>query len=104
MDGASRLHFLWQFVVPLSQPAIVAFAIYAFVGAWNQYLWPLIVTQSTTMQTAQIGIGIFRSQNESSSWGVIMAATSILVAPTLLLFVTVQRQFVRGITMSGLKG
>jgi len=104
MDGASRLRFLWQFVVPLSLPAIVAFAIYAFVGAWNQYLWPLIVTQSTTMQTAQIGIGIFRSQNESSSWGVIMAATSILVAPTLLLFVTVQRQFVRGITMSGLKG
>ena len=104
MDGASRWRFLWQFVVPLSQPAIVAFAIYAFVGAWNQYLWPLVVTQSTSMQTAQIGIGIFRSQNESTSWGVIMAATTILVAPTLLLFVTVQRQFVRGITMSGLKG
>ncbi len=104
MDGASRVRFLFQFVVPLSKPAITAFAIYAFVGAWNQYLWPLIVTQSTDMQTAQIGIGMFRSQNESSSWGVIMAATAILVAPTIILFIATQKQFVRGITMSGLKG
>ncbi len=104
MDGASRLRFLFQFVVPLSMPAIVAFAIYAFVSAWNQYLWPLVVTQSTEMQTAQIGIGMFRSQNESTSWGVIMAATAVLIAPTILLFVATQKQFVRGITMSGLKG
>jgi len=104
MDGASRLRFLFQFVVPLSMPAILAFAIYAFVSAWNQYLWPLVVTQTTDMQTAQIGIGMFRSQNESTSWGVIMAATAMLIAPTILLFVATQKQFVRGITMSGLKG
>lgn len=104
MDGASRLRFLFQFVVPLSMPAILAFSIYAFVGAWNQYLWPLVVTQSTEMQTVQIGIGMFRSQNESTSWGVIMAATTLLIAPTILLFVATQKQFVRGITMSGLKG
>lgn len=104
MDGASRLRFLFQFVVPLSLPAIFAFGIYAFVSAWNQYLWPLVVTQSTEMQTAQIGIGMFRSQNESTSWGVIMAATAMLIAPTLVLFVATQKQFVRGITMSGLKG
>lgn len=104
MDGASRLRFLFQFVVPLSLPAIFAFGIYAFVSAWNQYLWPLVVTQSTEMQTAQIGIGMFRSQNESTSWGIIMAATAVLIAPTILLFVATQKQFVRGITMSGLKG
>jgi sn-glycerol 3-phosphate transport system permease protein len=104
MDGASRLRFLFQFVVPLSAPAIAAFAIYAFVSAWNQYLWPLVVTSSTEMQTAQIGLGMFRSQNESTSWGVIMAATATLIAPTLVLFVATQKQFVRGITMSGLKG
>ncbi len=104
LDGASRLRFLFQIMVPLSLPAIVAFGIYAFVSAWNQYLWPLVLTQSTEMQTAQIGIGIFRSQNESTSWGVIMAATVMLVAPTIALFVATQKQFVRGITMSGLKG
>lgn len=104
LDGASRLRFLFQIMVPLSMPAITAFAVYAFIGAWNQYLWPLVVVQSTDMQTAQIGLGMFRSQNESMSWGVIMAATSMLIAPTLVLFAFAQKQFVRGLTMSGLKG
>jgi sn-glycerol 3-phosphate transport system permease protein len=104
LDGASRLRFLFQIAVPLSMPAITAFAVYAFINAWNQYLWPLVVTQSTNMQTAQIGLGMFRSQNESLSWGVIMAATTLLVSPTLLLFLAAQKQFVRGLTMSGLKG
>lgn len=103
LDGASRLRFLFQFVLPLSMPAVTAFSVYAFVNAWNQYLWPLIVTQSTRMQTVQIGIGMFRSQNESVSWGVIMAATLILISPTIVLFLTTQKQFVRGMTMGGLK-
>lgn len=104
LDGASRLRFLFQVLVPLSMPAIVAFGIYAFVAAWNQYLWPLVATQSTQMQTVQIGIGMIRSQNESASWGVIMAATAVLIAPSIGLFVATQKQFVKGITMSGLKG
>lgn len=104
LDGGGRLRFLWQFMVPLSMPAIIAFAIYSFVAAWNQYLWPLVVTQSTEMQTVQIGIGMFRAQQESASWGVIMAATALLISPTVLLFIATQKQFVRGITMSGSKG
>jgi sn-glycerol 3-phosphate transport system permease protein len=103
LDGASRLRFLFQFAVPLSMPAVAAFSVYAFVNAWNQYLWPLIVTQSTDMQTVQIGIGMFRSQNEAVSWGVIMAATLMLISPTLLLFIATQKQFVRGMTMGGMK-
>lgn len=104
IDGASRLRFLLQFAVPLSAPAIAAFAVYAFVSAWNQYLWPLVVTQSTGMQTAQIAIGIFRSQNESTSWGVVMAATVMMVTPVLAIFIATQKQFVRGMTLGGLKG
>ena len=104
VDGGSRFRFLWQFVVPLSMPAIVAFGVYAFVATWNQYLWPLVVTQTTEMRTVQIALGMFRSENEASSWGVIMAATAILVAPSILLFVATQKQFVRGIMMSGIKG
>ncbi len=104
LDGASRLRFLFQIAVPLSAPAVTALAVYAFVNAWNMYLWPLVITQSTSMQTAQIGLGMFRSQNESMNWGVIMAATAMLISPTILLFVAAQRQFVRGLTTSGLKG
>jgi len=104
VDGGSSFRFLLQFVIPLSLPAILAFGIYSFVSAWNQYLWPLVVTESTQMQTAQIGIGMIRSQNESTSWGVIMAATTLLIAPTLVLFMATQKQFVRGISVAGLKG
>lgn len=104
MDGASPLRFLLQIMIPLSMPAVVSFAVYSFVTAWNQYLWPLIVTQSVDMRTAQIAIGMFRTQNESTSWGMVMAATSILITPSILLFVATQRHFVRGVTMSGLKG
>lgn len=104
MDGASKLGFLWRFAVPLSAPAIAAFSAYAFVSAWNQYLWPLVATQSTAMQTAQIGIGIFRSQNESMSWGVVMAATVMMISPTILVFAATQKRFVAGISASGIKG
>lgn len=103
LDGASRLRFLFQFVVPFSMPAISAFAVYSFVSAWNQYLWPLIVTQTTNMQTVQIGISMFRSQNESVSWGVVMAGTLMLISPMIFIFVATQKQFVKGMTMGGLK-
>jgi len=103
LDGASRMRFLFQFVVPFSMPAISAFSVYAFVNAWNQYLWPLIVTQTTDMQTVQIGISMFRAQNEAVSWGVVMAATLMLISPMLFIFVATQKQFVKGMTMGGLK-
>jgi len=104
VDGAGRIRFLVQILIPLSMPAVASFAVYSFVSAWNQYLWPLIVTQSVDMRTAQIAIGMFRTQNESTSWGMVMAATSILITPSILLFIATQRHFVRGVTMSGIKG
>lgn len=104
VDGAGRIRFLIQILIPLSMPAVASFAVYSFVTAWNQYLWPLIVTQTVDMRTAQIAIGMFRSQNETTSWGMVMAATSILITPSILLFIATQKHFVRGVTMSGLKG
>lgn len=104
VDGGSKLRFLWQFLVPLSAPAVLAFAVYAFITTWNQYLWPLVATQSTEMRTAQVGLGMFRTENEASSWGVIMAATSVLVLPSIVIFALTQKQFVRGLTTAGIKG
>jgi sn-glycerol 3-phosphate transport system permease protein len=104
VDGASRMRFLFQVLVPVSMPAIVAFGVFAFVSAWNQYLWPLVITQSTAMRTVQVGVGMFRSEQEATSWGMVMAATSILVLPSIALFVATQKHFVRGLTMSGVKG
>jgi len=104
VDGAGRVRFLVQILIPFSMPAVASFAVYSFVSAWNQYLWPLIVTQSVDMRTAQIAIGMFRAQNETTSWGMVMAATSILITPSILIFIATKRHFVRGVTMSGLKG
>ncbi len=105
IDGASNWRYLWQILVPLSKGAIGALAIFAFLGAWNQYIWPLIITDQTDMRTIQIGIRYFMENQESGAdWGGIMAGSMIAMAPTLLAFLIAQKQLVKGIAMTGLKG
>ncbi|MEM7802371.1 MAG: carbohydrate ABC transporter permease [Chloroflexota bacterium] len=105
IDGASNFRFLWQIVVPLSRGAISAFGIFAFLGAWSQYLWPLIITNDQSMRTVQIGIRFFLfDQERGADWGALMAGAVIVMLPTLLIFLIAQRQLVKGIAMTGLKG
>ena len=105
MDGASNWRYLWQVVVPLSMGSIGAFAIFAFLSAYNQYLWPLIITSEVEMRTTQIGIRFFMTNLErGADWGAVMAATVIVSAPTLLAFLVAQKQLVKGIAMTGIKG
>lgn len=105
IDGASNWRFLWQILVPLSKGAISAFAIFSFLGAWSQYLWPLVITNDENMRTIQIGIRFFLfDQERGADWGAIMAAAVIALLPTLLIFLVAQRQLVKGIAMTGLKG
>ena len=105
MDGASNWLYLWRVVVPLSKGAIGAFAIFAFLSAYNQYLWPLIITNEVEMRTTQIGIRFFLVNLErGADWGAVMAATVIVSAPTLIAFLVAQKQLVKGIAMTGLKG
>ncbi len=105
IDGASNWRYLWQIVVPLSKGSISAFAIFAFLSAWNQYLWPLIVTNDDVMRTTQIGIRFFMTtQDRGQDWGAIMAGAVIVMLPTLTAFLVAQKQLVKGIAMTGLKG
>ena len=105
IDGASNFRFLWQIVVPLSKGSISAFSIFAFLSAWSQYLWPLIITNDTNMRTVQIGIRFFlANQERGTNWGPLMAGAVIVMLPTLLLFLLANRQLVKGIAMTGLKG
>lgn len=105
IDGASNFRFLWQIVVPLSRGSISAFSIFAFLGAWSQYLWPLIITNDSSMRTVQIGIRFFLfDQERGTDWGALMAGAVIVMLPTLLIFLLAQRQLVKGIAMTGLKG
>lgn len=104
IDGAGNFRFLWQIVVPLSGGAISAFGIFAFLSAWSQYLWPLIITNEQNMRTIQIGIRFFLfNQERGVEWGPLMAGAVIVMLPTLLLFLIAQRQLVKGIAMTGIK-
>lgn len=104
LDGASRLRFLFTILLPLSRPALGALGIWSFLSAWNQYLWPLIVTNSTRMRTVQIGIAMFLREEEGTSWAVVMAGTVLVILPTLLAFLVAQRQIIKGIALTGMKG
>ncbi|MCP4427261.1 MAG: carbohydrate ABC transporter permease [Chloroflexi bacterium] len=105
IDGAGNWRFLWQILVPLSKGSISAFGIFSFLGAWSQYLWPLVITNEESMRTIQIGIRFFLfDQERGADWGAVMAAAVIALLPTLLLFLIAQRQLVKGIAMTGLKG
>ena len=105
IDGAGDWYYLWRIMVPLSKGAISALTIFAFLSAWNQYLWPLVITNEESMRTAQIGIRFFLvNQERATDWGAIMAGTVIVMIPTLLIFLFAQKQLVKGIAASGLKG
>jgi len=104
LDGCGRLRFLWQVVLPLSKPVIASQALFAFMGNWNAYLWPLVVTTSERMRTLQIGLHYFVSQEGGTRWGVFMAATVLASLPIVILYLIVQRSFVEGIATTGIQG
>jgi ABC-type glycerol-3-phosphate transport system permease component len=105
IDGASNWRFLWQILVPLSKGSISAFGIFSFLSAWSQYLWPLIITNEEKMRTIQIAVRFFLfDQERGADWGAVMASAVIALLPTLLIFLVAQRQLVKGIAMTGLKG
>jgi sn-glycerol 3-phosphate transport system permease protein len=103
VDGASKPRFLWSIVVPLSRPALATLAVYGFLATWNQYFWPLLITNEPLMRTTQVGIAQLRFE-ETLRWGNVMAGIVIVVIPTLLLLVLGQRQLVRGLTAGAVKG
>lgn len=105
IDGASNWRYLWGVLVPLSKGSVGAFAIFAFLNAWNQYLWPLIITNEDTMRTLQIGIRFFMNTLErGADWGPVMAGSMIALGPALIAFLVAQKQLVQGVAMTGLKG
>jgi multiple sugar transport system permease protein len=104
LDGCSRLRFLIQICLPLIKPALAAQTLFAFMGTWNAYLWPLVITNRQEMRTLQIGLRYFVSQEGGTQWGVYMAAAMIVILPVVAIYFTVQKSFVEGIATTGLKG
>jgi sn-glycerol 3-phosphate transport system permease protein len=103
IDGASHLRFLSTILVPLARPALGTLAIYSFINTYNQFLWPLLVTNDKNMRTVQIGIAILQDE-ERFMWNVVMAGVVIILLPTILLFIFGNRQLIRGLTAGAVKG
>lgn len=103
IDGANRFTIFFRIILPLSTPAIAASAIFSFLFSWNDFLWPLVVTNSTKMRTIQVGLAMFQGQY-GIFWTLLMAATTIATLPAIMVFLTAQRRFIEGITTTGVKG
>ncbi|MFS8046001.1 carbohydrate ABC transporter permease [Rhizobium sp. BR 314] len=102
IDGASYWRIYWSIILPLSRPMMSALAILFFLANWNSFLWPLTITSNPNLWMVQVGIANFKSQY-SASWNYMMAASTIVAIPTLILFVIFQRQIMDSLKTSGLK-
>ncbi len=103
IDGASEPMIYWRIVIPLVKPALATLGTFTFIGAWNNFLWPLLVLNSRELFTLPLGINSLRSLYADNT-NLLMAGTAVAVVPMLLLFVFLQRYFIKGIALTGLKG
>lgn len=103
VDGANLVQVYRHIVLPLSRPILAALGVFFFLANWNNFLWPLIVTQSQDLWVVQLGIQQFTGQR-GSQYNLIMAASTLAALPTLILFFVLQRRLVEGMKLTGLKG
>jgi ABC-type glycerol-3-phosphate transport system permease component len=103
MDGCGSFRFLTTIVLPLARPALGTLAVYSFLQTYNQYLWPLLITNNSSMRTVQIGITLLQDE-ERLMINIVMAGVIFILIPTLTLFVFSNRQLIRGLTAGAVKG
>lgn len=103
IDGAGEFRIFWQICLPLSKPALATVAIYAFLRSWNDFIGPLIYLTDNDTYTLSIGIQLIRSRIDPK-WEVLMASGVLMVLPVLVIFFLLQKYFIQGIALSGIKG
>lgn len=103
IEGCGAIGLLWRVYVPLARPTLVAYALVSISYHWNNFLWPLIVTNSPEVRPITVGLAIFGAPESGVSWPLISAATLISVTPLLLAFLIFQRQFVQSFLQAGIK-
>ncbi len=103
VEGAGALQILWRVYVPLAKPVYIAFALVSVSFHWNNFLWPLIVTNSVNARPLTVGLQIFSSTDQGIDWSIITAATLLSSAPLLVAFLLFQRQFVQSFMRAGIK-
>ncbi|MDF2960301.1 MAG: carbohydrate transporter rane protein 2, family [Paenibacillus sp.] len=103
MDGLSTVKTYWHIYVPLSKPIFATLIALKATQSWNEYTWPLIVTNSEAMKTVQLALTLFRDETQVQ-WNLLMAATTLIVLPLMVIFLFAQKHFIEGIATTGIKG
>ncbi len=103
IDGCSEMAILWRVILPMARPAVATIALFAFTGAWMDFLNPLVYLHDERQYTLAIGLQAFLGRH-GSEWALLMAAATVITIPMLVLFLLAQRTFIRGIALTGLKG
>lgn len=103
IDGLNEFGIWWRIAMPLVKPAIAALCIFNFIGNWNAYLWPLIIASGRIYYTLPVGLSFFRGES-TTEWEKIMTGASLGTVPLLIIFILFQRQIIKGIALTGIKG
>ena len=103
IDGAGRFRAFWQIIIPLARPAMTAVALFSFQGAWNDFIWPLLVMSHQSNYTLTVGLAFFKGAHYTE-YNLLLAGAAINIAPLVLLFFFFQRYFMKGVSTSGLAG
>lgn len=103
VDGAGTLRTIFQVLVPIAAPTLVAFVLFSFVYHWNDYFWPLVVTLDESVRPLPLGVALMQEQGTGARWHLIMAANVILVMPLLAVFALAQRKIVDAFVVTSIK-
>ncbi len=103
LDGASNVKILWKIILPLTRSAMMTLSIVTFIGAWNNFLWPLIVATKDEMRTLPLALTTMKTQYEIDV-GLLMACAVVSFVPTFIVYLVLQSKFEEGVALSGLKG
>lgn len=104
VDGAGHFRTLWDIVLPMGKPIVVTFGLISMVNKWNDFLWPLIITTTMDMRPITVGITFLFDNEGNNQWGMIMAATTFVVVPLIIVFLFAQRYIIAGLTAGATKG
>jgi multiple sugar transport system permease protein len=103
IDGASHFTVYWHVILPLARPALATLGVFSFMASWNAFLWPLFIVRDLELMTLPVGLATLHGR-WLTQWNLVMAGTVITVVPMLIVYLSAQKHFVRGVVMSGIKG
>lgn len=104
VDGAGHLRTMWEIMLPMAKPIVVTFGLISVVAKWNEYLWPLIITNTDNMRPVTVGLRLLNDAEGNNQWGTIMAGTAMVVVPMLVVYIFLQRFIIDGLTAGATKG